>query len=173
MYSQRLITSALQTMETSPEPAPDSLASHKFHADGRNGASLCKSRARRLFSSAPVRHHSSTYMYPRYGSYSQPSYAFCWYLLHLVCAAADLGVLASHVNSVSKSKFNANIQVLVAAPSNVAVDHLAEKLDLTGLKVVRVAARSREAITSNVEHLTLHYQVSPCLCISHAHQTAE
>ena len=51
------------------------------------------------------------------------------------------------------------MQVLVAAPSNVAVDHLAEKLDQTGLKVVRVAARSREAITSNVEHLTLHYQV--------------
>ena len=50
-------------------------------------------------------------------------------------------------------------QVLVAAPSNVAVDHLAEKLDATGLKVVRVAARSREAISSNVEHLTLHYQV--------------
>ena len=53
------------------------------------------------------------------------------------------------------------MQVLVAAPSNVAVDHLAEKLDQTGLKVVRVAARSREAITSNVEHLTLHYQVLP------------
>lgn len=49
--------------------------------------------------------------------------------------------------------------MLVAAPSNVAVDHLAEKLDATGLKVVRVAARSREAISSNVEHLTLHYQV--------------
>ena len=48
----------------------------------------------------------------------------------------------------------------MAAPSNVAVDHLAEKLDLTGLKVVRVAARSREAISSNVEHLTLHYQAS-------------
>ncbi|KAA6411769.1 MAG: regulator of nonsense transcripts 1 protein, partial [Trebouxia sp. A1-2] len=45
------------------------------------------------------------------------------------------------------------------SPSNVAVDHLAEKLDQTGLKVVRVAARSREAISSNVEHLTLHYQV--------------
>lgn len=52
------------------------------------------------------------------------------------------------------------LQVLVAAPSNVAVDHLAEKLDATGLKVVRVAARSREAISSNIEHLTLHYQVS-------------
>ena len=58
------------------------------------------------------------------------------------------------------------LQVLVAAPSNVAVDHLAEKLDLTGLKVVRVAARSREAISSNVEHLTLHYQVRVCTACS-------
>ena len=63
------------------------------------------------------------------------------------------------------------MQVLVAAPSNVAVDHLAEKLDLTGLKVVREAARSREAISSNVEHLTLHYQASPL--IQHAHPSAE
>lgn len=50
-------------------------------------------------------------------------------------------------------------QVLVAAPSNVAVDHLAEKIEATGLKVVRIAARSREELTSPVEHLTLHYQV--------------
>lgn len=53
----------------------------------------------------------------------------------------------------------------MAAPSNVAVDHLAEKLDATGLKVVRVAARSREAISSNVEHLTLHYQVKTLYCL--------
>lgn len=59
------------------------------------------------------------------------------------------------------------MQVLVAAPSNVAVDHLAEKLDQTGLKVVRVAARSREAISSNVEHLTLHYQVLSAVICQH------
>jgi len=51
-------------------------------------------------------------------------------------------------------------QVLVAAPSNVAVDHLAEKIAATGLRVVRIAAKSREAVASSVEHLTLHYQVS-------------
>lgn len=50
-------------------------------------------------------------------------------------------------------------QVLVAAPSNVAVDQLAEKIAGTGLKVVRIAAKSREALSSSVEHLTLHYQV--------------
>ncbi|CAM6082950.1 unnamed protein product [Calypogeia fissa] len=50
-------------------------------------------------------------------------------------------------------------QVLVCAPSNVAVDQLAEKISATGLKVVRLCAKSREAVTSPVEHLTLHYQV--------------
>ena len=48
-------------------------------------------------------------------------------------------------------------KVLVCAPSNVAVDHLAEKIAQTGLKVVRMCARSREAVGSNVEHFTLHY----------------
>jgi len=52
-------------------------------------------------------------------------------------------------------------QVLVAAPSNVAVDHLTEKIAATGLKVVRVMARSREAggTGSLVEHLCLHTMV--------------
>nr|GEY08742.1 regulator of nonsense transcripts 1 homolog [Tanacetum cinerariifolium] len=36
-------------------------------------------------------------------------------------------------------------QVLVCAPSNVAVDQLAEKISATGLKVVRLCAKSREA----------------------------
>ena len=51
------------------------------------------------------------------------------------------------------------LQVLVCAPSNVAVDQLAEKIAATGLKVVRVAAKSREALASPVQHLALHYQV--------------
>ncbi|KAL4855832.1 Regulator of nonsense transcripts 1 [Chlorella vulgaris] len=50
-------------------------------------------------------------------------------------------------------------QVLVAAPSNIAVDHLAERTSQTGLRVVRLQARSREAVATTVEHLTLHYQV--------------
>lgn len=50
-------------------------------------------------------------------------------------------------------------QVLVAAPSNVAVDQLAEKVHGTGLKVVRLCARSREAVASSVEFLGLHHQV--------------
>lgn len=49
--------------------------------------------------------------------------------------------------------------VLVTAPSNVAVDQLASKAATMGLKVVRLVARSREALTSPVEPLTLHSQV--------------
>lgn len=50
-------------------------------------------------------------------------------------------------------------QVLVCAPSNVAVDHLTEKIHKTGLRVVRLAAKSREAVSSNVDHLSLHVMV--------------
>jgi regulator of nonsense transcripts 1 len=50
-------------------------------------------------------------------------------------------------------------QVLVCAPSNVAVDQLTEKIHATGLKVVRLAAKSREAVSSSVDFLTLHHLV--------------
>lgn len=47
-------------------------------------------------------------------------------------------------------------QVLVCAPSNVAVDQLTEKIHKTGLRVVRICAKSRESTPSNVNHLSLH-----------------
>lgn len=50
-------------------------------------------------------------------------------------------------------------QVLVCAPSNVAVDQLTEKIHRTGLKVVRIVAKSREAIDSSIGFLSLHEQV--------------
>ena len=50
-------------------------------------------------------------------------------------------------------------QVLVCAPSNIAVDQLTEKIHKTGLKVVRFCAKSREAIDSPVAFLALHNQV--------------
>lgn len=49
--------------------------------------------------------------------------------------------------------------VLVCAPSNVAVDQLCERIHLTGLKVVRVTAKSREDVESPVGFLSLHEQV--------------
>lgn len=51
-------------------------------------------------------------------------------------------------------------QVLVCAPSNVAVDQLTEKIHNTGLKVVRLTAKSREALDSSTSFLTLHQQVA-------------
>ena len=50
--------------------------------------------------------------------------------------------------------------VLVCAPSNVAVDQLTEKIHATGLKVVRITAKSREALDSSISFLTLHQQVA-------------
>ena len=57
------------------------------------------------------------------------------------------------------SKMNGG-QVLVCAPSNVAVDQLCERIHLTGLKAVRVTAKSREDVESNVGFLSLHRQVA-------------
>eukprot|EP00923_Selenidium_pygospionis_P023654 GHVN01041187.1.p1 GENE.GHVN01041187.1~~GHVN01041187.1.p1 ORF type:complete len:635 (+),score=84.59 GHVN01041187.1:751-2655(+) len=56
------------------------------------------------------------------------------------------------------SKMNRG-QILVVAPSNVAVDQLAEKIHATGLKVVRLCAKSREALPSIVDYLALHRQI--------------
>lgn len=47
-------------------------------------------------------------------------------------------------------------QVLVTAPSNVAVDQLTEKIAATGLRVVRLASKTREQSSSSVDHLCLH-----------------
>jgi regulator of nonsense transcripts 1 len=49
--------------------------------------------------------------------------------------------------------------VLVCAPSNVAVDQLAEKIHHTGVKVLRLVAKAKEAMESPVGFLTLHEQV--------------
>lgn len=48
--------------------------------------------------------------------------------------------------------------VLVVASSNVAVDHLTEKIHQSGLRVVRVTARARESVDSSVSFLALHTQ---------------
>ncbi|TVY40808.1 Regulator of nonsense transcripts-like protein [Lachnellula occidentalis] len=50
-------------------------------------------------------------------------------------------------------------QVLVCAPSNVAVDQLCERIHRTELKVVRLTAKSREDVESSVGFLSLHEQV--------------
>lgn len=50
-------------------------------------------------------------------------------------------------------------QVLVTAPSNIAVDQLTEKIHRCGIKVVRLCAKSREAVSSSVDFLTLHNMI--------------
>lgn len=50
-------------------------------------------------------------------------------------------------------------QVLVTAPSNIAVDHLADRISLTGLRVVRLQAKSREEVSTTIQQLTLQHQV--------------
>lgn len=55
-----------------------------------------------------------------------------------------------HLSKITKQK------ILVCAPSNVAVDHLADKLDALGLSVVRLTAKSREDAESSVTDLALH-----------------
>lgn len=59
-----------------------------------------------------------------------------------------------HLSKVTKHK------ILVCAPSNIAVDHLAFKLNSLGLKVVRLTAKSREDVESSVSHLALHELVN-------------
>eukprot|EP00828_Plagiopyla_frontata_P040626 TRINITY_DN5553_c0_g1_i4.p1 TRINITY_DN5553_c0_g1~~TRINITY_DN5553_c0_g1_i4.p1 ORF type:complete len:546 (-),score=59.96 TRINITY_DN5553_c0_g1_i4:18-1655(-) len=49
--------------------------------------------------------------------------------------------------------------MLVCAPSNIVVDQLAEKINMTGLKVLRLCSKSREAVATGIEFLTLHSQV--------------
>uniref|UniRef100_A0A6M2DNA6 DNA helicase n=1 Tax=Xenopsylla cheopis TaxID=163159 RepID=A0A6M2DNA6_XENCH len=51
------------------------------------------------------------------------------------------------------------VPVLVCAPSNTAVDQLTEKIHKSNLKVVRLCAKSREAIDSPVSFLALHNQI--------------
>ncbi|ODV62253.1 ATP-dependent RNA helicase NAM7 [Ascoidea rubescens DSM 1968] len=55
-----------------------------------------------------------------------------------------------HLSKINKER------ILVCAPSNVAVDHLASKLSFLGLKIIRLTAKSREDVESSVSHLSLH-----------------
>lgn len=59
-----------------------------------------------------------------------------------------------HLTKLNKDR------IMVCAPSNVAVDHLASKLDQLGLKVIRLTAKSREDVESSVQHLSLTHLVA-------------
>lgn len=57
---------------------------------------------------------------------------------------------------LKKASKSAKEKILVCAPSNVAVDHLADKISKQGVKVVRLTARSREDVESVLSPLSLH-----------------
>ena len=46
--------------------------------------------------------------------------------------------------------------ILVCAPSNVAVDHLTEKIHKSGLKVIRMYSKSKEEQKSDLSYLSFH-----------------
>ncbi|KAH9599232.1 DNA2/NAM7 helicase [Trypanosoma melophagium] len=50
-------------------------------------------------------------------------------------------------------------QILVCAPSNIAVDHLAERLSMNGLKITRLQPRYRVAESEKIKNLSLDQQV--------------
>lgn len=56
--------------------------------------------------------------------------------------------------------------VLVVASSNIAVDHLTEKIHQSGLRVVRIVAKARESIESSVGFLALNVQARSVLANS-------
>jgi regulator of nonsense transcripts 1 len=66
----------------------------------------------------------------------------------VTCAA-----LVYHLVKLSKNR------ILVCAPSNVAIDQLTLKIHSSGLRVVRVTAKSRESLDSSINFLTLHEQM--------------
>lgn len=79
--------------------------------------------------------------------------------LSLIQGPPGTGKTVTSATIVYQMVKQSNSCVLVCAPSNIAVDQLTEKIHRTGLKVVRVCAKSREAINSPVSFLALHNQV--------------
>lgn len=67
-----------------------------------------------------------------------------------VTSATIVYHLVKRVSSSAKDK------ILVCAPSNIGVDQLTEKIHRTGVRVVRLCAKSRESVDSSVDYLSLH-----------------
>lgn len=76
--------------------------------------------------------------------------------IHVIIGTGKTVTSASLVYHLAKQHMG---QVLVCAPSNVAVDQLAEKIHKTGLRVVRLSAKSRESTVSSVDFLNLHTMI--------------
>jgi regulator of nonsense transcripts 1 len=80
------------------------------------------------------------------------SAAIVWHLLKM----RQTERIAAAVNGGAGRGRWPRTKILVAAPSNIAVDNLAAVIARTGVRVVRLMARSREQAGTVVEELALH-----------------
>lgn len=65
-------------------------------------------------------------------------------------------VLASIAYNIFKKT---NKKILVCAPSNIAVDNLAEKIDKTGLNVIRFSSKNKKLLNDSILHLYFDQKV--------------
>ncbi|KAG8347668.1 putative nonsense mRNA reducing factor 1 [Trypanosoma vivax] len=91
--------------------------------------------------------------------------------LTLIQGPPGTGKTSTSVAIVSQLYERVKTQILVCAPSNVAVDHLAERLEAAGLNVVRLQPRCRDVISVAVERLGLDNQVEDFIETSTGHET--
>ncbi|KEG09267.1 putative regulator of nonsense transcripts 1, putative,nonsense mRNA reducing factor 1 [Trypanosoma grayi] len=90
--------------------------------------------------------------------------------LTLIQGPPGTGKTSTSVAIVYQMHQKIKSQILVCAPSNVAVDHLSERIPATGLNVVRVQAHYREAVPNSVEHIGLDKQVEDYIEASRGNQ---
>ncbi|RNF10537.1 regulator of nonsense transcripts 1 isoform X2 [Trypanosoma conorhini] len=85
--------------------------------------------------------------------------------LTLIQGPPGTGKTATSVAIVIELNRHISSQILVCAPSNVAADHLAERISAAGLKTVRLYARDRE-VPSSLRHVGLDGQVEEFIMAS-------
>merc|ERR1711970_790323 len=76
-----------------------------------------------------------------------------------VTSASIVYHIAQKQKKLKESRYGSKSKILVCAPSNTAVDNLCAMIHDSGIKVVRVCAKSREAVATAVNHLTLHNMI--------------
>ncbi|KAF5225373.1 regulator of nonsense transcripts 1 [Trypanosoma cruzi] len=86
--------------------------------------------------------------------------------LTLIQGPPGTGKTSTSVAIVLEVNRRIRSQILVCAPSNVAVDQLAERISAAGLKTVRLHAHYRELVPSSVKHLGLDSQVEEFIASS-------
>ncbi|ESL06566.1 regulator of nonsense transcripts 1 [Trypanosoma rangeli SC58] len=89
--------------------------------------------------------------------------------LTLIQGPPGTGKTATSVAIVVELDRRIRSQILACAPSNVAVDHLAERISAAGLKTVRLHARYRE-VSDAVRHLGLESQVEEFIMASNGNR---